>query len=174
MRFRRNLTHFAKLFLLASVMLFLCATLSGCSEYWWTRGQPSSVAELMARAQKELGASRAEHGATRQEVGAISEQIELSLQQAVALVRGQGSANEVAELLFVTEQAFIELDPIVSAGSRAALGELSGQLRTMSASLHAGSLPAYTSMGLFTARTMRFLASELTMPAPANLGPSKV
>lgn len=139
---------------------------SGCTEYWWTRGQPPSVAELMARSQKSLAEKRKMHGQVRSEVGLASEQIELSLQQAVSLVQTNAAATEVAEQLSVAEQAFMNLDPVVSVGSRAALGELSGQLRVMSQQSKDGVLPAYKSIGLFTARCFNFLANELVMPAP--------
>lgn len=152
--------------LLITAAIFCCTVSAGCTEYWWTRGQPPSVAELMARSQKKLSDSRARYGVKRAEVGAISEQVELSLQQAVALVRSDAATKDIAEQLSVAEQAFIQLDPIVSVGSRAALGELSGQLRAMNASVNRGVLPEYKSIGLFTARTMSFLANELVMPAP--------
>lgn len=155
-----------KLFCNATLGIVLGSSVTGCSEYWWTRGQPPSVAEQMAKAQKRLIDSRQQRGASRAAVGAASEQIELSLHQAVALVRSNAPAEQVVEQLAVTEQAFLQLDQTISVGSRAALGELSGQLRVISATAKDGVLPPYPSIGLFTARVFSFLANELVMPAP--------
>lgn len=158
-----------KIVLVLIVLLFTLSS-TGCTEYWWTRGQPPSVSEMIARAQTKLTASRKKHGTHREKVGAASEQIELSLHQAVVLVQGTGTTADVAEQLSVTEQAFIELDTNVSVGSRAALGELSGQLRNLSKNVNNGTMPEFTNIGLFTARTLSFLASELEMPKPTGTG----
>ena len=174
MLFRQAGSRYTSKIILGPFVLLLALSWSGCTEYWWTRGQPPSVSEMIAKAQTKLTATRKKYGTHREKVGAASEQIELSLHQAVVLVQGKGTTAEVAEQLSVAEQAFIELDTNVSMGSRAALGELSGQLRRLSKNVNSGTMPEFTNIGLFTARTLSFLASELEMPKPTGTGPTSI
>lgn len=140
--------------------------LSGCSEYWWTRGQPPSVATLLSRSQSKLEAARSARAGVREEVAQISTSLEKALLQAVEAVEKDGSKRDLAVSLTSAREAMMDLEGKLSIGSRAAYGELSGQLRRFLQVLAAGGDIEYAPFGLYTARTLSFLANELTVPAP--------
>lgn len=154
-----------------ALILFSALSLSACNEYWRTRGQPPSVQKLLERSQSRLSEAREENETSRTELSLLSKKIEKSL-LAVAKSLESAEAKENGQLLKSLSEAsdnFIALEGKVSIGSRAALGELAGQMRTFSETASQGNSLAPKAFGLFTARTMFFLANELSVPGP-NFG----
>ena len=150
------------------VATLLLGSTTGCNEYWRTRGQPPSVDKLLERSQERLTESRMLHEAERVEVSKISTQIEGALTSALKQVESSDNSVLLGSLQEASD-SFIALEGKVSIGSRAALGELSGQLRRFSNQASQGEPLQKSAFGLFTARTMFFLANELSVPAP-NFG----
>lgn len=140
---------------------------SGCDfEYWTTRGQPPSVEELLTRAQSNLDRAQQERGSVRAELAPISSQLRDALLGAAQNLKGDGNRESVLAQIEKARSGFKALEGKVSIGSRAALGQLSGQLRALSVQAKAGELD-YAAFGLFSARTFNFLAGEFEVPAPA-------
>lgn len=140
---------------------------SGCSEYWWTRGQPPSVAQLLERSQSKLANARSKRGSQRPTVSAVSEEIETALSDSIAAADSRGASRQLAQSLQRAQEGFVKLEGRISVGSRAPLSELSGQIRELADSARRdGSVSAKT-LGLFAARTYTFLANELSVPAPS-------
>lgn len=151
-----------------TVLLILGST-SACSEYWWSRGQASTVPQLIERNQAKLATARSERAEFRNEVAVISEPIEKDLLAAQDLLVRNSSQDQLAVHLRAAGESFMKLEGKLSIGSRAAFGELTGQLRGFQQGLSQGHPPTADAFGLFTARTLGFLASELSVPAP-NFG----
>ncbi len=150
------------------VALIICSILfSGCTEYWWTRGQPPGVDKLLTRATEKLTEAQSTFGSTRKDISATADEVRESLLQVVTSIQKSQSPGQVVAGLEKAEQAFIKLEGNVSIGSRAALGELSGQLRAFTSAAQNGNQLEYPAVGLFAARSISFLANELSVPAPA-------
>ena len=142
------------------ILAFVCILLtSGCTEYWRTRGQAPSVEALVERAQDRL--STAEKSSDREKIKQTAKDLEKNL---VAAYRGKDS-SEIKQQLAQASESFATLEGKLSYGSRPAYGELSGQLRAL-ANAEKAKRPA---VGLFAARTLFFLADELSVPAPAEI-----
>lgn len=147
-------------------LLFLSALqLSGCTDYWWTRGQPPSVSDLLTRSSNELEQSRQLRQDARPLIADLSREIENSFSSTLSALDGASSA-QLEEALSSTQTNFIALEGLLSVGSRAAHAELSGQLRAIGKSIQQGSKPSKESVGLLASRTYTFLVSELSVPAP--------
>jgi len=152
-----------KKILLASAILL---STTACSEYWWSRGQPPSTSELFERKQISLEQSIQKDPFKRSIVIKHSEVLSSALDQAV---KSFGSKDAFDKALNISQEQFIALEGKVSIGSRAAFGELSGQLRTFAQANEKGSKIDKAAFTLFSARTLSFLASEISVPAP-NFG----
>jgi hypothetical protein len=164
-------TRIARSSALAAV-LSLNLIFCGCTEYWWTRGQPPSVENLISRSRAKLLEARGSRADARRNVSRISQDLEKSLLAAVLVIQredpeGSSPQAELLESLESAANAFIALEGTVSIGSRAALGELSGQMRSFATLASQGKPLAFPAFGLFTARTLFFLANELSVPAPS-------
>jgi hypothetical protein len=147
------------------LILILSLTTSGCSEYWWTRGQPPSVKQLVQRHKMRLAQARKENKYERDDFIILSDSLAGSLEQ-IYLSIGSKNKAEVLTLLEQSQRDLIALEGQVSIGSRAALGELSGQFRGFQNFADNGQLLDKNSFGLFTARALSFLANELSVPSP--------
>ncbi|MCB0324459.1 MAG: hypothetical protein KDD69_12845 [Bdellovibrionales bacterium] len=150
--------------ILVCCSLFL---LSGCSEYWWTRGQPPGVEQLVARSQQRLHDARQARSAAREDVAAASERVEKSLLTTLEIVAQDARDGRVLEQLQSATDGFLALEGKLSVGSRAAYGELAGQMRSFSQAASEGKGIGQSTFGLFTARTLFFLANELRVPPPS-------
>ena len=144
-------------------LIFILSLSTACTEYWWTRGQPPSVATQLSKAEEKLSNAIAERGDERKNIRDISNKIRSSLNQALAKVeKKQNPEKDLA----ATKKSFMSLEGKIAVTSRAPYGELSGQLRAFDKANKNGKMPEYRALGLFTARTLSFLASELSVSAP--------
>lgn len=156
--------NFHKISLIATLLLTVTTVLTGCTEYWWTRGQPPAVNTLITRSHTRLQEALKQHQSTRSELVPVVNEIESSLTNSLASLE-QGSPTDTAAALEKAKQAFMQLEGKLSIGSRASYGELSGQLRVL-ASAENAKQPDPGALGLFTARTYFFLANEFAMAPP--------
>ncbi len=155
--------------LLITFILVTLIPLSGCSEYWWTRSQPPSSAALVERSRTQLQSAITERGKDRAPVADVAKGIETSLSKAISSVKNGSSSSDTRTALLESENGFISLEGKLSIGSRAAYGELSGQLRGLIAKVENKESVDASALQLFSARTFFFLADELQVPAP-NFG----
>jgi len=97
-----------------------------------------------------------------------SEALERSLLESYALLTRKGPQQELEAALDRTADLFITLEGTLSIGSRAAYGELAGQLRNIITGVEERNRIREDAFGLFAARTLTFLASELGVPGPSR------
>jgi len=138
--------------------------LAGCSKDWWTRGQPPSVDTLVSRSHLELIELRKQNKNTRETVAKASTRIEQALLKAFEISKNGGNNSQSKQYLEAATTSFIALEGKLSIGSRAAYGELAGQLRNFVGSK---TTPSPEAIGLFSARMFFFLGNELTVPKPS-------
>ncbi len=157
-------------------MLLVCGcrdqwwhSIPGYGGYWWQRGQPKSVSQLLTESQGKLDAALTASAAERKEIVPAAKGIRESLSKAAELSRGGRPATEVVAQISAAEQQMIQLEGRLSVGSRAAYGELASQLREFASEAQGGQETSFAAFGLFTARTFVFLANELSMPPPIVL-----
>ena len=155
----------SKLPTLALFTLLLCGT-TACSEYWWQRGQPPSVDTLLARSSANLQDAEGKYASQRPDVLSQFRELDSSLDKVVQFARTNSEQGEYSGQLELLSQQFMQLEGKLSIGSRAALGELSGQLRSFISDKKSNQHLTYGTVGMFAARTKNFLASELSVPAP--------
>lgn len=143
------------------LVLLLATGLSGCTEYWWQRGQPPGVEKLLKRSQERLASSLTSGATQRPDVAPVAEQIQTSLNAALsAVAKGEDAKGHLSG----AADAFLALEGKLSPGSRPAYGELSGQLRVFNAGAPGSPEDVSAALGLFAARTFFFLSNELTVP----------
>lgn len=148
------------------VMLWLLVGQAACTDYWWERGQPPGVGDLIARSEVRLEEARARRESERSELVQPSRELEASLKAAVGVIKANGSVDKVAIELEKSRATFLALEPLLSVESRAAYGELAGQLRVFLEQAKSGGRIEYAGLGTFSARTLSFLAAELHAPKP--------
>lgn len=149
--------------LLISFLLIL--SLGGCDlDYWWSRGQPPSSQKLLTRADIRLNETL---GTTaRTDVKEDAQKIRADLTELNdALAKGQGGAK-VSEGIVSLSSAFSALEGKLSFGSRAPYGELLDQLQGFQKISEENGTVDKNTFALYSARTLFFLASELSVPAP--------
>lgn len=151
---------------LVIVMLSLLLVQAACTDYWWERGQAPGVGDLMARSEARLEEARVQRKSERSELLEPSRELEVSLKAAVSALKTDGSLDKVAVELEKSRAIFLTLEPLLSVGSRAAYGELAGQLRVFLEQAKSGGRIEYAGFGTFSARTLSFLAAELHAPKP--------
>ena len=149
------------LFLLTLSLL----SLSSC-EYWWSRGQLPSVEKLVEDSITRLEQNESLYKESRPELLAHTKNIRSSIARLLNTVSSSKQNSELLKEMIVFRKLFMELEGKVSIGSRAALGELSGQLRNFVQDANNGKNLEYEPFGLFASRTMRFLSDELAVPKP--------
>lgn len=155
-----------KPFTIVLVTFFLLLSFTGCSDYWWQRGQPPSVSTLLSRSHENFRLAKEKYSASRPDVIQQFSALDSALERLTKLAQqGTPSAQLKAEYDSL-EQEFMKLEGKLSLGSRPALGELSGQLRTLAEENARNNRATFSTFGLFAARTRNFLASELSVPAP--------
>lgn len=144
----------------------LCILLSStaCNEYWRSRGQPPSVAQLMQRSQAHLSEQVKVRAEARPELARIAQNIEKSM--LAMFSDGTLKKEAVQEQLASVQKDFLSLEGKVSIGSRAAFGELSAQLRGFVGQAAKGGEVDYAALGLFTSRVIRFFGNEMMVPGP--------
>lgn len=151
------------------ILALLLTTATGCSEYWWTRGQPPSTQELFSRANERISESIDQRSSNRPEIAANAIEVQKSLS---ILGSSEVKVSTVLESLKSVENSFKNLERKVSYGNRPPINELSGQLRALenelkkSSALDPGRLSA---MRLFGARVLMYLSTELNVPAPDQI-----
>ena len=144
-----------------------CLLLAGCTDYWWHRSQPPSVATLMTRAEAKLATSLESASADRQETAALAKQISANLRQTYDTL-AHGAHSLPADKLAPIEEALVNLDGKIGVTSRAPYAELCGQFRGFRNAASAGQPLEAAPFGLFAARTISFLASDLNLTAPVG------
>ena len=149
------------------ILAFTLIAFSGCAD-WWSRGQPPSVETLISRKKSQLISTRKVRGTERKKVADISVKIETDILKTLSASSNAASSEESLAGLLKLREHFMALEGIVSVGSRAALGELSGQLRRFTENARNDRAPEYPAFGLFAARTFSFLENELVVPAPKS------
>lgn len=159
-------TAFSRHALYVLPLLLLVSSLSGCTHEWWTRGQPPAVSEIVARAEQRLNDAVTANASTRQDFIPLAKDLRQSLLGSLGAVRDGLPAAQQMTSLGDCRNSFIKLEQSLSPGSLAAYGELSGQMREFERSAREGHPVTHQSFELFSARTMFFLASELSAPAP--------
>jgi hypothetical protein len=146
-----NTTKF-KFILKNSFCIALLLTFAACNQeefhYWWSRGQPPSVSELISRAETSLKEQLEENSNKRSDIAPLVTSISQAL---------------TSSQLQVAYEKLLELDGKISVTNRAPYGELLGQLRGF---INAGSELDAKAFGMFASRVIFFLASELKVPAP--------
>ena len=150
------------------VMLFSALLpLTACTDYWWHRSQPASIDTLLSRAETKLAASIGAAPASRQDVVALAKTIETELLATYnTLDHGKGSVVLSPDRLDSIETALINLDLKIAVTSRAPYGELCGEFRRFKDAVANHQRINPGPFGLFSARTISFLASDLTLAAP--------
>lgn len=145
------------------IILALSCPLVGCTEYWWQRGQPPSVKTLMTRATTDFETAIAMK--KRPELVPLAQSLEGCLKQVTAEAGRSATSpnNKLNESLMQCKSDFISLEDHLSVTNRASYGELAGQLRVFVDGASLGKAPDPSAFGLFTARTLFFLASELEL-----------
>ena len=151
---------------LFALSLLLVSSLTGCSREWWERGQAPSVPTLLDRSSAELKTSLDTRSAARPEIAPAAKAIQQSLLASLEVVQKKGDGPELMKNLTSARDQFIAIDQLLSIGSRAPYAELSGELRVFITKASKNGELQYPAFGMFTARTMFFLANELTVPAP--------
>lgn len=157
-------TRFPLLF----ILVFTVFSFSACTDYWWSRGQPPSVAQLYSRAEAKLNTALVEEKARRKDIFKQVTSIKANLGQAYSLAK-QNKNSAVSSQLEIVLNSFYDLEEKLSYGSRPAYGELSGQLRTIKNSLQFNKKLNVSALGLFTARTFFLLADEMRSLSPEPL-----
>lgn len=160
----------------ATAPLALCATAlilmlfsTGCTEYWWQRGQPPGTRTLLDRSQAALDDSLKSFSSKRPEVAKIATEINTALDAAVKEAdKGAAGRGPLLQQLITTRSSMMSLEGLTSIGSRAAQAELNGELRMFIDSLEKGATADRGAVTLFASRTVRFLANELSVPAPVT------
>lgn len=150
----------------ALIVLSLLA-LGGCTDYWWHRSQPPSVTTLLSRAEEKLDASIGSAPSSRQDTVVLAKVIRAGLTDSYKLLK-RGTAAIPPQQLDAVETALINLDGKIAVTSRAPYAELCGQFRSIRSSAAAGAKVDAAPFGLFAARTISFLASDLTLPPPVE------
>lgn len=141
--------------------------LPGWGGYWWQRGQPKSVSQLLEESTTRLSEAVAQYQTKRNELVPLATSIEKALRSTLLSVQKKDTA--VSENLDRAELAMLELEGKLSVGSRAAYGELSSQLRAFVDRANSGAEIKQEAFGLYTTRIFFFLANELSMPQPVIL-----
>ena len=168
----------------AGCLALLCVACLGCNDLkwwnkipgytgeWWTRGQPKSPEQQLNASRENLHATLKDFQAKRPELAPLATQIEQALLAAYSGLSGSAGSNSVLPQLEKAAEAMLNMEGKLSVGSRAAYGELCGQLRTFEQRVQGGSTadPHFRhAFGTYAARTLSFLANELSMPAPVVL-----
>ncbi|MFN8389527.1 MAG: hypothetical protein U0136_04485 [Bdellovibrionota bacterium] len=165
----------------ASFGVLFISLLSGCDGQWWhnipgyngewwSRGRPKSVDQLLTTSEQQLDAAAQADKYGRKELLPLAKNIRESLASVQSKLSSAPSKDAVQAELAKTVNAMLPLEGKLSIGSRAAYGELSGELRSFVSQVESGqniSDPAFAAaFNLYTARTFFFLANELSVPAP--------
>jgi len=148
---------------LVPVFLLVCFSASACTEYWWTRGQAPSVDTLLSRSQNKLQMAVSVNSAKRAVMANRAIALKASLLAALADLKAGSGNHQAVRSLAKARADFLGLEEFLSVTSLAPYGELSGQMRSFFDKAANGSNIDYPAFGLFTARTIFFLARELEL-----------
>jgi len=153
---RYQMKHITSLLVLLSLL-----SLSACSEYWWTRGQPPATKTIYSRAEVKFDSVLEQSQANVPDLTNLA----LSIRSSLNEITGDSKKTQAKLSLALqkTTNDFIKLDNNISYGSRPAYGELSGQLRSLSKIVKSGETPKSYQLNLFAARSLFFLADELSV-----------
>src|SRR5690606_38539326 len=116
---------------LSFIVILSALSLTACSEYWWTRGQPPRPGKLYTRAQATLNEAKHANSYQREEVIELSGKIEKSLN---SMIKSSSEGQSTREAISNLKSSFVLLESKLSKGSLPAYAELSGQLRNLSLS----------------------------------------
>ena len=149
------------------------AKVPGYGHYWWQRGQPKSPAELYTQAGEKLQNSVEQFKSTRPDIASAAADIRGALNAAYGGLDKGTDAGAISAELSKAETSWMALEGKLSVGSRAAYGELAGELRAFNEKLQGGQDPKdegfRESLRLYSARVYSFLANEISVPAPVVL-----
>lgn len=142
----------------------LLVSLSSCTEYWWTRGQPPASNEVLQRAIDRLAEVEVEYPDKRPEIAEAAKKFSSHIEQIISLAgTNPKSTTSVLEKL---ELELMALEGKLSYGNRAPLSELSGQFRSFKGLIlekGPNSVPSEV-FSLFGARLLFMLSSEMKVP----------
>lgn len=151
-------------------------SLPGYGGYWWQRGQPKSVSQLLAHAQEKLTGNLQAFGGKRPELVEPAKTMNEVLNSVVSGLAGGESKDAIAKKLSNATNVWFLLEGQLSVGSRAAYGELASEMRNFSRRAAMGENlqddKFRESLGLFSMRVFSFLANELSVPAPVDAAPA--
>lgn len=160
--------------ILASAMMVT----TGCTEYWWSRGQPQSPKAVLQKAEDTFDEAVKTSGPKRPEI--VDTAVDLrrlvtrASAAAEALAQEQNNApaaqaqhDKLLSILNETNHRYADLEGKLSLGSRAAYGELGGELRAILHQTAAGAEVKAPALQLLASRVVFFLAQELTVPPPS-------
>lgn len=146
--------------------------LSGCSEYWWTRGQPPSSSELLQRASEKVEISLRDRASARPDIAALA----IDVQKSLSNITDSSDRQSLITGFSLLENSLKNLEGKLSYGNRPSLLELSGQNRAILADLsnpnHEVNNNTRSGHKLFLSRVLNFFSNELNVPSPdpVNIG----
>lgn len=146
-------------FLTLLILVISITSLTGCNEYWWTRGQPPSATELLKRAQNRVIETKEEFNNKRPEIASTAERLSSDLNNL--------NSESLPAITMNLEKDLLQMEGKLSYGNRPPFNELNGQLRAMISSGFVNM--DIDSARLYFARVLFFLSSEMKVPAPAPL-----
>ena len=150
--------------------------LTGCTEYWWSRGQPPGVSKLLSNAENNFKGTYKKRSGKRSDIASSALKIKDSLLKSINSMKDSSGTQAILDLkssLSLTKAEFIIIEDNLSPTSRPAFGELAGQLRKFTDSSFIddskfNNKSNQKTFELFAARTIFFLARELESPSPLS------
>jgi len=147
-----------------SLILATFAHVAMTPEYW-DRGQPPSVDTLYKNAKQRLALQIQERSEQRSDLAPQAAVIDKVLEKANMQLKN----GNIPALITTLEEArdnFVSIETSLSIGSRAPYGELAGQLRHIIGEVQKGKKTNPNALGLWSSRTISFLARELEVASP--------
>ncbi len=159
MKLPTSISRALKLLMLSSLVMT-----ASCTEYWWTRGQAPGVGVLLTRAQNQFDEAMSSNKYDRKDVAELAK----SLESAVLAAHNSAKSKDtsVKTKLGDVINGFAALEGKLSITNRAPYAELFGQARALRAEADRDNIRE-SAVGLFAARTIFFLANEMSVPAPS-------
>lgn len=146
------------------LLIPLALLTTGCSEYWWSRGQPPRPQDLITRSVHTFREVQARRHNARPVFLAKAEALERNLLEAVVALKRPSATGDQGDLrlsIAKVQDSFAELEGSLSFPSRPAYGELMRQSLAYLDKIKGGEVPYPPTFEMFAARTINFLAREM-------------
>ncbi|HQH27183.1 MAG TPA: hypothetical protein PLP17_07280 [Oligoflexia bacterium] len=143
---------------LYNATILLAFIFSGCSEYWWTRGQVKSSHAIVRAAQARLSAQAA---SAPGELSSCAFALQHSVLDAMNSNSMRSSKAAEHERLAAIEHDTLCVSSLLSPGAQPAFAELRAQLLEFSALAAQGKEINSAGFDVWTARMLLLLAAEL-------------